>query len=83
MPQNAGRHVITGEEAARARYIRSTAFTETGTGIMSIQAIIDAANAHTAAEYIILEQDYTRMESQLASIEKSMVAFRKFSGIEW
>lgn len=81
--KNGGRHVITEEEAARARYIRSTAFTEIGTGIMPIQAIIDAANAHTAAEYIILEQDSTRMESQLASIEKSMAVFRKFSGIEW
>ncbi len=50
---------------------------------MPIQAIIDGANAHTAAEYIILEQDYTRMESQFASIEKSMAAFRQFNGIEW
>lgn len=81
--KNGGKFVVTEEEAARARYIRSTAFTEIGTGIMPIQAIIDATNAHTAAEYIILEQDYTRMESQLASIEKSMAAFRKFSGIEW
>lgn len=81
--KNGGKFVITEDEAARARYIRSTAFTEIGTGIMPIQSIIDAANAHTAAEYIILEQDSTRMESQLASIEKSMEAFRKFSGIEW
>lgn len=81
--KNGGRHVITEEEAAKARAIRNTAFTEIGTGIMPIQAIIDAANAHTAADYIILEQDSTRMESQLVSIEKSMEAFRKFSGIEW
>ena len=81
--KNGGKHVITQEEAAKARYVRNTAFTEIGTGIMPIQNIIDTANAHTAAEYIILEQDYTRMESQFASIEKSMEAFRKFSGIEW
>lgn len=81
--KNGGKYVITQEEAAKARYVRNTAFTEIGTGIMPIQAIIDAANAHTAAEYIILEQDYTRMESQFASIEKSMAAFRQFSGIEW
>lgn len=78
--KNGGRHGVSEEQA---RYVRNTAFTEIGTGIMPIQAIIDAANAHTAAEYIILEQDYTRMESQLASIEKSMAAFRKFNGIEW
>ncbi len=82
--KNGGRHTIpTEEEAARARQIRNTAFTEIGTGIMPIQAIIDAANQYTQAEYIILEQDYTRMESQLASIEKSMEAFRKFGGIQW
>lgn len=59
------------------------AFTEIGTGIMPIQKIIDAANAYTDAEYIILEQDYTRMPSQLESIRKSMEGFQKFSGIEW
>lgn len=68
---------------SEARRIRNTAFTEIGTGIMPIQRIIDAANQYTEAEYIILEQDYTRMENQLVSIEKSMEAFRKFSGIEW
>ena len=50
---------------------------------MHIQQIIDAANAHTDAEYIILEQDATRMESQLASVEKSMEGFRKYTGISW
>ena len=81
--KNGGKHVITEEEAARARYIRSTAFTEIGIGIMPIQAIIDAANEYTNARYIILEQDATRMESQLASVAKSMEAFRRFSGISW
>ena len=81
--KNGGKFVITEEEAARARFIRSTAFTEIGTGIMPIQSIIDAANRYTQAEYIILEQDATRMGSQLASIEKSMAAFRRFEGIEW
>jgi len=78
--KNGGKHTDN-EEAARR--IRNTAFTEIGTGIMKIQDIIDAANTYTDADYIILEQDYTRMESQFASIEKSMEAFRKFTGIDW
>lgn len=71
------------EEADHKRRIYSSAFTEIGTGIMKIQDIIDTANAFTDAEYIILEQDYTRMENQLASIEKSMEYFQKFTGISW
>jgi len=63
--------------------MKNTAFTEIGTGIMPIQAIIDAANSYTAAEYIILEQDYTHMNSQIESIEKSMSAFKKYTGISW
>lgn len=79
--QKGGR--MSQESIDEARRIRNTAFTEIGTGIMHIQEIIDAANAYTDAKYIILEQDYTRMESQLASVEKSMEAFRKFTGISW
>ncbi len=81
--RNGGKHVITEEEAAYARYVRNTAFTKIGMAIMHIQDIINTANQYTNAPYIILEQDATRMESQLASVEKSMEAFRKFSGIRW
>jgi len=66
-----------------ARKIEGTAFTEIGYGIMDIQSIIDTANAYTDAEYIILEQDMTRMASEMESIEKSMEGFRKFSGLDW
>lgn len=76
-------HAEPDEAAKKARRIRSTAFTEIGMGIMHIQDIIDAANTYTDAEYIILEQDATRLESQLVSIEKSMVAFKKYTGISW
>ena len=48
-----------------------------------IQKIIDTANAFTKAEYIILEQDFTRLPSQIESITKSMEGFRKYTGIEW
>lgn len=70
-------------EAARQREAYTSAFTEIGQGIMPIQAIIDTASACTNAEYIILEQDYTRMPSQIDSIQKSMESFRKFQGITW
>ncbi len=63
--------------------IRTTAFTEIGSGIMPIQKIIDAANEYTDAQYIILEQDFTRMPTQIDSIVKSMEGFKKFTGISW
>lgn len=58
-------------------------FAEIGTGIMDIQKIIDTANEKAKVEYIFLEQDKTQMESEEASIRKSMEEFRKFRGIEW
>ena len=74
---------MTDTRRARLQYERESAFTEIGCGIMPIQKIIDAANEATDAEYIILEQDFTRMPSQLDSIRKSMEGFKRFSGIEW
>jgi len=62
---------------------RLSSFTEIGTGIMRIQDIIDASNEYTDAEYIILEQDATRLSSELESIKISMDAFKKFDGISW
>ena len=60
-----------------------TAFTEIGTGMMDIQSIINEANASTDATHIILEQDATRMPTELDSIARSMEAFRRFEGISW
>lgn len=74
---------FSAEAENEQRRIRNTAFTEIGSGIMHIQEIIDAANRYTGAQYIILEQDYTRMENQFASVEKSMAGFKKFTGISW
>ena len=56
-------------------------FCEVGTGIMDIQAIIDAAN-EAGAEYIILEQDHTQL-TPMESIQISMESFKKYTGIEW
>ncbi|MBR2121537.1 MAG: sugar phosphate isomerase/epimerase [Lachnospiraceae bacterium] len=79
-----GKHTVREEREDKAFSEEGhAAFTEIGTGIMHIQDIIDAANEYTDAEYIILEQDYTRMPTQIDSIKKSMEGFRKFSGISW
>ncbi len=82
--KNGGRHTVS-EDEAQAEYQRRrmSSFTEIGSGIMPIQRIINAANEYTDAKYIILEQDATRMPSQIDSIIKSMEGFRKFTGIEW
>lgn len=58
-------------------------FAEIGTGIMDIQKIIDTANQYAQVEYLFLEQDHTCMESEEASIAKSLDTFRKYKGIEW
>lgn len=63
--------------------VKQEDFTEIGIGIMNIQAIIDAANEVGSAEYIILEQDFTQMTDEIASIKRSMESFRKYSGIDW
>ncbi|MBC8531648.1 sugar phosphate isomerase/epimerase family protein [Gehongia tenuis] len=60
---------------------KDTSFAEVGTGTMDIQSIIDAGNA-VGVPYILLEQDFTFLD-EIDSIQISMNAFRKFSGIEW
>jgi sugar phosphate isomerase/epimerase len=60
---------------------RPEIFAEVGTGILPIQANIDAGNK-IGVEYMFLEQDKTQM-GEIESIELSMKAFRRFSGISW
>ena len=64
------------------RDVRPETFTEIGTGVMDIQAIIDTANEYCGSEYIVLEQDYSQHD-ELESIAISMDSFRKFKGVEW
>lgn len=61
------------------KYEIPESFTEIGTGIMDIQSIIDAG---AYVDYIILEQDHTKLNS-LESIRLSRKGFSKFKGIEW
>ena len=57
-------------------------FTEIGYGCMDIQSIIDTANKIGSMDYIILEQDATKL-NQLDSVKRSMEGFHKFGGIVW
>ena len=57
-------------------------FTEICYGCMDIQSIIDTANKIGSMDYIILEQDATKL-NQLESVKRSMEGFHKFGGIVW
>lgn len=82
--KNGGKHVVSQDEAEEEyRRRRMSSFTEIGSGIMPIQDIINAVNEYTDAQYIILEQDATRMPTQIDSIIKSMEGFKKYTGIQW
>ncbi len=58
-----------------------TSFAEVGTGVLPIQSYIDKAN-EIGLPYILLEQDYTSLD-EIDSIQISMDAFRRVTGIEW
>ncbi len=55
---------------------------EIGYGQMDIQKIINTALEIGSIEYIVLEQDATKLD-QLESVKRSMEGFRKFEGIVW
>ena len=55
-------------------------FIEVGEGIMPIQEIISTANEFCGCDYIILEQDYTKLD-EFDSIKTSMENFKKYSGV--
>lgn len=57
-------------------------FVEIGYGQMDIQKIINTAIEIGSIDYIVLEQDATKLD-QLESVKKSMEGFRKFKGIIW
>jgi sugar phosphate isomerase/epimerase len=57
-------------------------FTEIGLGILPIQEIINMGNRICKADYIVLEQDFSR-HNEYDSIRISMESFKKFTGIEW
>lgn len=56
-------------------------FAEVGTGTMDIQATVDVANEIGGVEYVILEQDFVKMDPY-ESIKLSMEGFKKLKGLE-
>ena len=64
------------------KYKCSDDFVEIGYGQMDIQKIIDTALELGSIEYIVLEQDATKL-NQLESVKRSMEGFHKFNGIVW
>ena len=64
------------------KFRKPTDFVEIGTGIMDIQAIIDAAN-EVGVKYITLEQDMTLLD-EIDSVTLSMKNFReKYKNLDW
>jgi sugar phosphate isomerase/epimerase len=70
---------ITHEKDQTTRRIET--YAEVGTGILPIQDYIDAGNA-IGVEYMMLEQDKTLL-GEMESVQISMNAFKKYSGVEW
>lgn len=58
-----------------------SSFTEVGTGIMDLQAIINTG-AELGAKYITLEQDHSTLP-QLESAAISLKNFKSYHGLEW
>lgn len=80
--QSVEEHRETVDRERFGRDVRIDTFTEIGTGIMDIQAIIDTAGQYCDIDYLILEQDYSQHD-EIDSIKISMAEFKKFKGIEW
>ena len=55
---------------------------QVGTGTIDIQRIIDAAEKYTVAEYMVLEQDFSKYD-EIESINISMNSFKRFQGVEF
>lgn len=64
------------------KYKKDGDFVEIGYGQMDIQSIINKALELGSIEYIVLEQDATKLD-ELESIRRSMEGFRRFQGIDW
>lgn len=65
-----------------SQVVKPESFTEIGTGTIDIQRIIDAAEKYTAAEYMVLEQDFSKYD-EIESINISMNSFKRFQGVEF
>lgn len=57
-------------------------FAEMGTGVMDIQGIVDAVLKYTSAKYLMLEQDFTKLD-EFESIGISMECMKKIRGLDF
>lgn len=77
--------VETGQYIDRSfydRYEYPETFTEIGSGVMDVQAIIDTGNRYCDMQYMILEQDHSRLD-RMDSVRLSRDGLKKCRGIEW
>jgi sugar phosphate isomerase/epimerase len=63
-------------------YVHEEEFCEIGTGTMDLQKIIDTTLENTKAKFILLEQDFTKMD-EFESVKLSMDNFKKCKGLEF
>ena len=49
---------------------------------MDIQGIVNAANKYTKAKYLILEQDFTKLD-EMESVRRSMACMRGLDGLDF
>ncbi len=61
---------------------RESSFTEIGHGVLPIASYLNAAGKCPNLEYVILEQDHTKLD-EIESIKKSMEGFKKFKDVEF
>lgn len=69
-------------EKALREFSQGFVVTEIGDGVLDIQGIINAANQHTNAQYIILEHDGKKAHSEIDSISMSYQNLARFHGIQ-
>ena len=75
--------LLQGNEIENIHPVQCELFTEIGTGILSLQSVIDFANEHGEIKYVFLKQDYSSMDSEFDSIALSAKNYHSVRGIDW
>jgi sugar phosphate isomerase/epimerase len=65
---------------ANTDYIEPDNFIEVGDGVLPLQKMIDAANQYCRAEYVLVEQDFTKL-TELDSVSRSLDSLRGLQGV--
>ena len=75
-------NILQGNEIENIHPVQCELFTEIGSGILSLQPVIDLANEQGGIKYVILKQDYTAMDSEFDSVALSNKNYHSIRGIE-